>query len=234
MKISNPISDYSQLLAELNAHNDGGYKNFNNKIINSEYPSIGVRTPVMRDIAKRVPLDKRDGILNAFFAETEHCFETVTVAGLIAAKKGDYEKTRDHMKRIIPLFGSWAHVDTVIPSLKWADRRTLLSDFEYLLNCDGQYEIRSYVIMLFDCLTDEYIDFVLDKIEKIPTGAYYVDMGLAWLIAECLVKYYGKTLPIIEKKTMPVFIHNKAIQKARESFRVSAEDKAYLNTLKIK
>lgn len=229
-----PINSYAELMAELRAWTDDKYKDFNNPIINSSYPSLGVRTPDMRAIAKAVPLGLRDDVLNEFFAQDSHYYDDICVAGYLAARKGDYEKTREYIKKLIPLFGSWAHVDTVIPGLDWVDRTTLLNDFEYLLDCDGQYEVRSYVIMLFDCLTDDRIDFVLDKIRTVRTGEYYIDMALAWLIAECLVKYYDKTLPLVESKTLPKFVQNKGIQKARESFRVTPERKAYLNSLKIK
>ena len=228
------ICTYEELLNALKSLADSKYDGFNNKIVNSVYPTIGVRTPDMRAVAKAVPTEYRDGVLAEFFAQKDYFYEIITVAGFIAARKGDYIKTREYLKKLIPLFGSWAHVDTVIPSLDWVDRHTLLNDFEYLLNRDGQYEVRSYVIMLLDCVTEDMIDFVLAKIPTIRTGEYYIDMGLAWLIAECLVKFYDKTLPLIERKTFPKFIHNKAIQKARESFRIDGDKKAYLNSLKVK
>lgn len=234
MKALKQIRSYAEIMDELKARTDEKYKAFNDPIINSDYKSLGVRTPDMRAIAKAVPLECRDDVLAEFFAQESHCYDDICVAGYLAARKGDYEKTREYIKKLIPMFGSWAHVDTVIPSLDWVDRATLLNDFEYLLGCDGQYEVRSYVIMLFDCLTDDRIDFVLDKIKAVRTGEYYIDMALAWLIAECLVKYYDKTLPLVESKTLPKFVQNKGIQKARESFRVSEERKAYLNSLKIK
>lgn len=234
MKTVEPICSYARLSEELRKRTDAEYKAFNEKIVNSSYKTLGVRTPDMRAIAKAVPLDCRDKVLSDFFAQDEHFYEDVCVAGYLAARKGDYERTREYIKKLIPLFGSWAHVDTVIPSLDWVDRDIILSDFEYLLDCDGQYEVRSYVIMLFDCLTDERIDFVLDKIKTVRTGEYYIDMALAWLLSECLVKYYDEALPLVESKTLPVFVHNKAIQKARESYRLSADKKAYLATLKIR
>ena len=156
------------------------------------------------------------------------------LCGIVCAGKGDYAQTRDYLKRIIPLFGSWAHPDCVIPSLNWVDKDEFLRDFAYLLDCNGQYEVRSYIIFLFDCLTADRIDFVINTLKAVRYGDYYVDMAAAWLLAECLVKFYDKTLPLFQTPVFPRFVHNKAIQKARESYRVSPESKAYLNSLKLK
>ena len=222
---------YQEIKAELALAIDLKYKAFNEPIVNSEYKTLGVRTPLIRKLVKRV--QDRDEFLEAFFADSEKVYETVLLAGCVAAKKGDYEYTRDMMRRIIPLFGSWGHVDCVIPMLDWTDRDRFLTDFRYLLDCEGQYEVRSYIIYMFDCLTPERIDFVLDTLKFVRYGRYYVDMGAAWLLAECLVKFYDKTLPLFTSAVFPRFVHNKAIQKARESFRVTAEQKAYLKTLAL-
>ncbi|MDE7463731.1 MAG: DNA alkylation repair protein [Clostridiales bacterium] len=204
-------------------------------IVNSESGALGIRTPEIKRLAKSVPIACREGVLDGFFNSGDNVFEAVQFAGMLAARKGDYAATREYLKRLIPLFGSWAHPDTIVPWLKWTDVDTFLGDFAYLLNCDGQYEVRTYIIYLMTrCLWDDRIDFTLDTLKnKVGYGQYYVDMAAAWCLSDALVKQYDKTLPLIENKTFPPFVHNKAIQKARESFRISAERKQYLNGLKI-
>lgn len=226
---------YSDIKAALAANVDLKYKAFNDPIANCAYKTLGVRIPVIKKLAKSVPISDRDGILNEFLADDDITFETVLFAGCLAARKGDYAETREYLARIIPLFGSWAHVDCVTPCLRWADDSALCKDFEYLLNSDGEFEKRFYIMILMSCcLNDEYIDKILDALRfKVDYGQYYVDMAAAWLLAECLVKYYDKTLPLFKTVTFPKFVHNKAIQKARESYRIEPETKAYLNTLKI-
>lgn len=224
-------SYYKQKLIE---SADGKYKAFNDPIVNCEYPTLGVRTPIVKKLAASVDLADRDNVLDGFFKDDDLSYDTVLFAGCLAAKKGDYEKTRAYLTRMIPMFKSWAHVDCVVPCLRWADKDVFLTDFSYLLDCDGQYEVRTYIIFLFGCLTEERIDFVLKTLRSVEYGRYYVDMAAAWLLAECLVKFYDKTLKLFETPVFPVFVHNKAIQKARESFRISPDVKAYLNTLKIK
>ncbi len=206
----------------------------NRKILNCEYKTLGIKVPVIKDMAKSVSLEYRDAILNGFFADTDVMFETVLFAGCLISRKGDYAKTREYLKRIIPMFGSWAHTDTIVPLLRWVDVDAFLNDFKYLLNSDGQYMKRFYIIFLMArCLTDDRIDFVLDTVKSIDCGDYYVGMAVAWLVSVAVVKQYDKVLPLLVSRTLPPDVHNKAIQKARESFRVGDDVKAYLSTLKI-
>ncbi len=79
----------------------------------------------------------------------------------------------------------------------------------------------------------EHIDFALDQLAGIPQGQYYVDMAVAWALSVALIKHYDRTEPLFRTPVFSKFVHNKAIQKARESFRIDHERKAYLNTLKI-
>ncbi len=227
---------YAQVKAAFVEATDKKYDDFNKPIVNSEYPTLGVRTPVVKGLAKSVPLARRDDILDDFFRDDEKTYESVLFAGCLAARKADYAATRALLGRIVPLFGSWAHVDCVTPLLRWADADALWNDFRYLLDCKGQYEKRFYIMIMFSCcLNDAHIDDILETLRRdVSYGDYYVDMAAAWLLAECLVKYYDKTVALFGERVFPKFVHNKALQKARESYRVSPETKAYLQGLKVK
>ena len=228
---------YEQCMAELERNVDGKYDDFNSPIVNSTYKTIGVRTPIIKKLAKSVPISARREVLDGFFGDENKTYESVLFAGVLAARKGEYySETREYLSRLVPLFGSWAHVDCVTPCLAWADKEALWDDFRYLLDCSGEYEKRFYIMIMFSCcLCDEYVDRILETLRyNVTYGQYYVDMAAAWLLAECLVKYYDKAIGLFTDPVFPKFVHNKAIQKARESYRVSAETKAYLNTLKIK
>ena len=89
--------------------------------------------------------------------------------------------------------------------------------------------------MLIDYyLTDEYIDRVLEILTSVHRQEYYINMAVAWALSAAFVKYESKVMPIFEERSLTPFVHNKAIQKSRESFRVDKETKDYINTLKIK
>ena len=228
---------YKECRAALFKDVDAEYNKFNNPIVNCEYPTYGVRTPIIKKLAKAVPISARSKVLDGFFADKDLTYETVLFAGVLAARKGEnYSQTRQYLMRLVPLFRSWAHVDGVTPCLRWADSNALWNDFRYLLDCTGEYEKRFYIMIMFSCcLNEEYIDRILDTLRyNVTYGQYYVDMAAAWLLAECLVKHYDKALPLFTQQVFPKFVHNKAIQKARESYRISAEVKQYLNTLKVK
>ena len=230
---------YDRIKAEIKVIGDkidrssDGYKR-GAKIINSSLDFVGLTTPQMKSLAKSVAFSDRDRFMDGFFADPRKTYESVAVAGLVAAKKGDYEKTAEYLKKIIPLFSSWAHSDTIVPLLRFTDRETFLNDFKYLLDAEGEYEVRTYLIYLMSCcLTDEFFDRIVDTLKNVRYGQYYVDMGAAWLLSVMLVKFYDKTLSLFTTATFPPFVHNKAIQKARESFRVPQERKDYLNSLKV-
>lgn len=206
------------------------------RITNTGYFLHGLKIPTVKAAAKAVPKQERDAVLDGFFAEPTHSFESVLFAGCVAAAKDDYCKTRDRLKKIIPLFDSWAHVDCVVPLLRWTDADAVLSDFAYLKDSDGQYEVRTYIIYMMDCCltADDRLQRTIETLRQMRFGQYYVDMAAAWLLCEALVKHYDAAVWVIEQKLFPKFVHNKAIQKSCESFRISDERKAYLRSLRIK
>lgn len=206
------------------------------RITNCASGTLGVRTPAVKRLAKLVPMPCRDEVMRGYFESGDREYEATLFAGLLAARKGDYEKTRDYVKALVPLFDSWAHPDVVVPCLRWTDADGFLRDFRYLLDCDGQYEVRTYIIYVMTrCLGDDRIDFALDMLRsRVRYGQYYVDMAAAWCVAEALVKQYDKTLPLLRDGALPPFVHNKAIQKARESFRITDAQKTELYGMRIK
>lgn len=228
---------YAECVAAIVAASDCKLAEFSQRILKSDYEVLGANIPTVRKIAQSVPIENRDDVLESFFVDADKTFESVMLAGMIAASKGDgYEKTRDRLMRVVKFFGSWAHVDSVTPLLRWADSERLIEDFGCLSSRAGEYQTRFFIMILFSCcLDDAHINMILDTLaDKVPYGRYYVDMAAAWLLAECLVKYYDKTIPLFERRTFPDFVHNRALQKARESFRIPPDIKRYLNTLKIR
>jgi 3-methyladenine DNA glycosylase AlkD len=114
-------------------------------------------------------------------------------------------------------------------------RAALLPEIKIWLQSSHTYTKRFAIKMLMDHFLDEDFDLsYLELVAAVRSEEYYVNMMIAWYFATALAKQYEAALPFIEKKRLAVWTHNKAIQKARESYRVSAAAKAYLQQLKIK
>ena len=90
------------------------------------------------------------------------------------------------------------------------------------------------MLMLHFLDGEDFKEEYLLRCASIISDEYYVNMMIAWYFATALTKQFDETLPYLETPRMDIWTHNKAIQKARESYRVTPEQKAYLNTLKIK
>lgn len=232
-----PITTYEDAKTALySAAGAGGcaaHVDYHVGILNCEYGALGLRIPVVRDLAKRVALPCRAQVLDGYFADGERLFETTLFAGCLSARKGDYPFTRDALSRVIYKFGSWAHVDTVVPCLKWTDVDTFLKDFDGLRTDGFVYARRTYIVYLMDrMLGGGKTRTAFDLLKSVRLGEYYVDMAAAWLIAEAVAKDGSTAVRAIENGEFPIFVHNKAIQKACESYRVPPEVKTYLKTLK--
>lgn len=219
------------LREELFSNQDLEYKAFHSKLVPTVNPDkiIGVRIPILRKIAKSIANERAD-----FPVEY---YEEIMVKGfLIGYKKYDINERLKVLSDFVPLIDNWAVCDCVCSTLKFTEKnRQAVWDFlmQYI---DGtEYEVRFLVVMLMNYyLVDEYIDRVNNILQSIDREEYYINMAVAWALSVAFVKYENAVMEIFENKTLSVWVHNKAIQKTCESFRVSKETKSYLRTLKIK
>ena len=110
--------------------------------------------------------------------------------------------------------------------------------FDYLLrfrDSKKEFELRFMIVAMMSHFVDaEHIDEILRCCGQIRNDGYYTKMGVAWTVQVCYVKFLEKTRQFLENDAMDDFTHNKAIQKIRESYRVSREEKEELNRLKRK
>ena len=101
------------------------------------------------------------------------------------------------------------------------------------LNSSGEYERRFALVLLMQhYLVDEWIDRVLAVYSSVRLEDYYVKMAVAWGLSVCFVKYREKTLAFFRETDMESWTYNKALQKTRESYRVTQEDKEMLKGMK--
>ena len=216
---------------ELFANQDLAYRELHKRIVPNVAPEriIGVRLPVLRKIATAAFRENADN-------QKEYYEEVMVYGFTLGMKKGTAAEHEADLRGFVPLIDNWAVCDSCCASFKFTKTyRAELFPFLKSYLSGSEYEIRFAVVMLMQYyLTEPYFDEVLALIAGIESDYYYVNMAAAWAIAEAFIRYRDKTLPLIESRQLPVFVHNKAIQKIRESLRVSETDKIYLKTLKIK
>ncbi|MDR0853683.1 MAG: DNA alkylation repair protein [Clostridiales Family XIII bacterium] len=231
--------DYAAVIQRFEELSDEKYRKFNEGLIPGTATAYGVRVPAVRAIAKDIAKVDPIGFLSVC---KDGSFEEIQLHGMvISAMKITLVEKFPLLKTFIPLIDNWGICDTV--SIKAnqkdsSDEVSLLWDFlsDYFTS-DKEFYIRfAVVIGMSNFITGKYIERYLERLTNITHEGYYVRMGVAWAACECFIKFREEALPIFERKsggTLDPWTHNKAIQKCRESFRVTPEDKEYLKTLKI-
>ncbi|MDR2913767.1 MAG: DNA alkylation repair protein [Tannerella sp.] len=221
---------------QLNALAESDYKQFNKRIIPTNYEILGVRMPALKKLAKELSADPNleSYLKNAEFTTYEHILLYGLVLGQL--KKPSLETIYRYLDPLTLKFDNWAHVDTIISALKVFKKSPdeILSHFLPLKTHEGEFTKRVFVIIQMDYLMNEtHIDIALKHLTEVPQGQYYVDMAIAWAISVGLIKFGDKTIPLLEERIFSKFVHNKAIQKTRESYRITPEMKEQLNKMKI-
>lgn len=222
---------------KLRALAESDYKAFNERIIPTRYEILGIRTPALKKLAKELAKDPN---VETYLESAEYTtYEHILLYGLVIGqlKKAPLETVFKYLDPLILRFDNWAHVDTIIsPTQIFSNHLDeVFTHFLPLKTHEGEFTKRTFVILLMTYFMDEaHIDMMLKHLSEVPQGQYYVDMAIAWAISVGLIKFYDKTFPMLEEKVFSKFVHNKAIQKARESYRIVPETKDMLNKLKIK
>ena len=221
--------------SELYALQDTEYKMLQEKIINN-IPSdsiIGVRTPALRNMAKE--LSKREDV-GDFLQDLPHeFFEEDQLHAFIISGMRDYDRCMDELIKFLPYVNNWATCDQMSPKIFRKHKKELFVQVKVWIASGKTYTVRFGVGMLMEHFLDDDFDIRYPKmVAKLRSEEYYVNMMTAWYFATALAKQYDDIIPFIEKNTLDPWTHNKTIQKACESYRISPDRKEYLKTLKIK
>ena len=231
MKSNNEIIE--NIKEELYKLQDIKYRDFQSKLIpNIDSSSmIGVRTPDLRKLAKKY--EKMDDI-SIFLEKLPHSyFDENQLHAFILSERKDYDKCIKEVESFLPYIDNWATCDQLSPKVFKKNRNDLLKYLKKWISSTHTYTIRFAIGMFMQHFLDEDFDIEYPKlIAKIKSDEYYINMMIAWYFATALAKQYDKILPFIEGKKLEKWTHNKTIQKAIESYRITAEQKAYLKTLK--
>ena len=219
---------------ELFRQQDEKYRKFQSKLIPTIAADtvIGVRTPVLRKFAKQ--LVKQDEIQN-FLQDLPHkYFDENQLHAFIISEIKDYDKCMEELIRFLPFVDNWATCDQMSPKVFKENRRELFAQIKIWLQAKETYIVRFGIGMLMQHYLDEDFEPVYPEIVAgIKSEEYYVNMMIAWYFATALAKQYDAILPYIENHRLDTWTHNKTIQKSVESYRITAEQKEYLKSLKI-
>ncbi len=234
--IENEIKD--EIKSDLLKLQDLKYMEFNKNLCpDSKREMIGIRIPVIREYAKNI-LKKYeiDDILKEI--DDQYFEETMLHGILIGSCKGKgITEIIKYCNDFIPKIDNWAVCDSFCTSLKISKKHPV-EMWEYINNCvesDYEYEVRFGIVMRIAHYIDEkHIEQNLSILNSIQTDKYYIQMAIAWCIASCLTKFYDITIKYLKSPacTLDDFTYNKSLQKARESFRITKEQKEELLKLK--
>lgn len=222
-----------EIREKLSSLQDLKYRDMQVRIIPSVKPEsiIGVRTPELRKMAKELAQSQEIGV---FLENLPHkFFEENQLHAFIVSGMKDYRECLGTLNRFLPYVDNWATCDQMSPRVFKKHRPELMESIRGWLGSAETYTIRFGIGMLMEHYLDEdYNPACPEMVAAVRSEEYYVNMMIAWYFATALAKQYEAVLPFITEHRLDTWTHNKAIQKAIESFRITPEQKEYLKSLK--
>ena len=194
---------------------------------------IGVRTPDLRNYAKKLLKENK---YKDFLEELPHkYFDENQLHAFIISEIKDYEKCIIYINKFLPYVDNWATCDQMSPKVFKKNKDKLIIEIMRWIKSKETYTVRFGIGMLMQYyLDDDFNPKYLEKVSKIKSKEYYVNMMIAWYFATALAKQYDDAIKYIEKNILDKWTHNKTIQKALESYRITPSQKEYLKRLKRK
>jgi len=228
-----PLDFNAYIRNELFNLQDCQYKSFHQKLIPNINPDtiLGVRTPILKRIVK----ENKNNCGDFLDSLPHEYYEENNIHAFLINEIADFEQCIRRVEQFLPYVDNWATCDGLRPKCFGSNTDKLLPYIEKWLRSDKCYTVRFGIEMLMlHYLGDNFDNKYLQKVSKIQSDEYYVNMMIAWFFATALSKQYDKAVTIIENSILPLWIHNKTIQKAVESYRIAPEQKEYLVKLRRK
>lgn len=212
-------------------YEDKKYADFSAKLIPTlpRQAFIGVRSPCYKEIVKRVK-ELPTPELQTFLQNLPHKYhEENSLHIALINKIKSYDECLAELTRFLPFINNWAISDALNPPALKRNRQQLLPKLQEWMQDTAPFTKRVGLLLLMKYFLDDDFDpAYLELPAKIRSDEYYVNMMIAWFFAEALVKQWDSAIPYIQNKKLAPWTHNKAIQKACESYRVLPEHKEYL------
>lgn len=232
-------SDYKQFVTLLKqkSKNESVEDKIRHKaIINTQREVLCISMKNIREVAKQILVGEPLEFLKLKKGET---YEEVLIEGLVIAGLKDLDLQTELFDKWINKIDCWALCDSVVSTNKALLKSKFKEKyFEHYLNkCFDEKEFVArwgIINLMVNFMEDEFIDKIFQMAKSVKNEAYYVQMGLAWLLSVTYVYYREKTLELLKSKSLSKFVQNKTISKCHDSFRVSKADKDMLVSLRIK
>lgn len=213
---------------------DRAYAEFQARLTPSVDPAlfIGVRVPVLRKFAKEYIKTPQS---SEFLSTLPHEFyDENMLHGLLISLIKDYDTCIEATHRFLPQVDNWAVCDIMSPRIFARHKQELLPEIVKWCQSPHTYTCRFGIEMLMSHYLDgDFKPNYHEIIASVVSDEYYVKMMVAWYFATALAKQWDDTIPYLEQRRLAPWIHNKTVQKARESYRITPEQKQYLATLRV-
>ena len=214
---------------------DKKYRDFHKKLMPTvdEKTIIGVRTPDSRKLAKEV---YKSGEADKFLDKLPHkYFDENQLHAFIISGMKDYDEALKRVKEFLPYVDNWATCDQLSPKVFKKNKKDLYKHIREWIASDKTYTKRFGIGMLLEHYLDDDFEMKYPRfVARVKSDEYYVNMMVAWYFATALAKQWDDIIPFIENRKLDAWTHNKTIQKAVESYRITPSQKKYLKTLKVK
>ncbi|MBR3248485.1 DNA alkylation repair protein [Candidatus Saccharibacteria bacterium] len=194
--------NYSDFQLRLTALVDDDFRNFVKKGIITDYPLLGVRIPHLRKLAKEII---KSGEATDFLKHDPKSFEEVTTQGIVIASL-PYEQMKTYLPDFVPKIDNWCTCDIFCNSLKSVKkhRADFLDQIDELLPGPEFSTRTALVCLLSHYVVPDYLAVIYDRIARVANREeYYVKMAIAWLVAECFIKFPDETWGILESGFLP-------------------------------
>ena len=209
------------------------YRIFTSRLLPGTKNILGVRLPVLRKIAKEIA---KEDWRNFLKDRTNEYFEETMLQGMVIGYgKASIEEILGYVTDFVPKIDNWSVCDSFCNGLK-ITKKNKEKVWEFLkpyFSSDKEFHVRFGVVMLLHYyIDDEYIDRVLDTLDKIKHEGYYAKMAVAWAVSACYIKMPEPTLAFLRNNHLDNFTYNKSLQKITESLKVDGATKAFIRTMK--
>ena len=220
--------------SELEAMAEPDYRDFSAGLIPGVVGMLGVRIPILRDMAKK--LAKEDWKACMEWEDTLYFEETMLQGLVLGYAKAPVEEILEYAKGFIPKVNNWSVNDVFCSTFKIA-RKEPQKVWDFLMaykGSDKEFELRVVAVMLMShFLRDEYIDEGLKVLSELKNAGYYTSMAVAWAYATAWAKYPKKTKNFLSEHPVDTETYRRTLRKCLESYRISDEDKQWIRETEL-